>query len=121
MRRQTHGGAGKDRLSALDFRQFEPHFRLLADGIPHMIMTADADGQIDYCNRRWTSYTGLGLDQTRSGAWKSAVHPEDVARNLGRWADAMAQGREYEIEYRLKRASDGAYRWHLERGSPLKD
>ncbi|MCO4860734.1 ATP-binding protein [Cupriavidus sp. WGlv3] len=121
MRRQTHGGAGKDRLSALDFRQFEPHFRLLADGIPHMIMTADADGQIDYCNRRWTSYTGLGLDQTRSGAWKSAVHPEDIAHNLGRWADAVAQGREYEIEYRLKRASDGAYRWHLERGSPLKD
>lgn len=121
MRRQPHDGSGKDRPSALDFRQCEPHFRLLADGIPHMIMTADADGRIDYCNRRWTSYTGLSLEQTRSGAWKSAVHPEDFARNIGHWADAVARGCEYEIEYRLKRASDGAYRWHLERGSPLKD
>lgn len=121
MRRQTHDGAGKDRPSALDFRQLEPHFRLLADGIPHMIMTGDAHGHIDYCNRRWTSYTGLSLEQTQAGDWKSAVHPEDFARNIGHWADAVAKGCEYEIEYRLKRASDGAYRWHLERGSPLKD
>ena len=48
MRRQPHDGSGKDRLSALDFREGEPHFRLLADGIHHMIMTADADGRIDY-------------------------------------------------------------------------
>ncbi|GAB7549096.1 hypothetical protein CS8_087980 [Cupriavidus sp. 8B] len=121
MHKQTRDESGKDGPSALDFRQSERHFRLLADGIPHMIMTADADGQIDYCNLRWTSYTGLSLEQTRSGAWKSAVHPEDIARNLGHWEDAVARGCEYEIEYRLKRASDGVYRWHLERGSPLKD
>lgn len=120
-RKPQNDESGKDGPSALDFRQGEPHFRLLADGIPHMIMTADADGQIDYCNRRWTSYTGLSLEQTRSGAWKAAIHPADFARNIGQWADAVATGCDYEIEYRLKRASDGAYRWHLERGSPLKD
>ncbi|KUE84760.1 histidine kinase [Cupriavidus necator] len=121
MRKPPHDGSGKSRPSALDFKQGEPHFRLLADGIPHMVMTGDSNGRIDYCNRRWTSYTGLSLEQTRSGAWKSAIHPEDFARNFAHWADAVARGCEYEIEYRLKRASDGAYRWHLERGSPLKD
>ena len=44
---------GKRFPSTLDFRHGEQHFRLLADGIPHMIMTTDADGEIDYCNRRW--------------------------------------------------------------------
>lgn len=121
MRRQTHDGPGDDRHSALDFGQAEPTFRFLVDGIPHMVMTANPDGQIDYCNRRWIRYTGLSLEQTRAGEWQSVVHPDDAARNFDRWTDAVAKGHEYEIEYRLRRASDGAYRWHLERGSPLKD
>jgi len=121
MRRQTPDGSGEDCPSALDFGQAEPTFRFLADGIPHMVMTANPAGQIDYCNRRWTSYTGLSLEQTRAGEWQSVIHPEDLATNLDFWADTVARGCEYEIEYRLKRASDGAYRWHLERGAPLRD
>jgi PAS domain S-box-containing protein len=121
MRRQTHDGSGEEGPSTLDFTQGEQHFRLIADGIPHMVMTGDSQGHIDYCNRRWTSYTGLSLEQTQAGAWRSAIHPEDFARNIVHWEDAVARGCEYEIEYRLRRASDGAYRWHLERGSPLKD
>lgn len=63
----------------------------------------------------------LAHAQTQSGAWQSAIHPEDFNNNIDRWTEAVAAGREYEIEYRLRRASDGAYRWHLERGSPLRD
>ena len=33
----------------------------------------------------------------------------------------MESGENYEIEYRFKRASDGAYRWHLGRALPLRD
>ena len=113
--------SAQNRPSAPGFREGEPHFRLLADGIPHMVMTCDPDGRIDYCNQRWVTYTGLSLEQTQAGDWQSAVHPEDFTNNIDRWTDAVANGREYEIEYRLKRASDGAYRWHLERGAPLKD
>nr|WP_315597385.1 ATP-binding protein [uncultured Cupriavidus sp.] len=121
MRKRPHDSSNKDRPVAFEFEESEPHFRLLADGIPHMVMTADAHGRIDYCNQRWSAYTGLSLEQTQSGAWQSAIHPDDFNRNIDGWTDAVAAGREYEIEYRLRRMSDGAYRWHLERGSPLRD
>jgi len=121
MRKQPLDQTAMDPSSAPDVREGEPHFRVLADGIPHMVMTADPDGWIDYCNQRWTSYTGLSLEQTQAGGWRAAVHPEDLNDNIDRWTDAVASEREYEIEYRLRRASDGAYRWHLERGAPLRD
>ncbi|WP_454739215.1 PAS domain-containing hybrid sensor histidine kinase/response regulator [Cupriavidus necator] len=121
MRKQRFDRPAKDRPLAPDLSEGEPHFRSLADGIPHMVMTADPDGRIDYCNQRWSTYTGLSLEQTQSGAWQSAIHPEDLKNNIERWTSTVAKGREYEVEYRLRRASDGAYRWHLERGAPLKD
>ncbi|MBP0620882.1 ATP-binding response regulator [Cupriavidus consociatus] len=120
MRKQPSDRSAKDRSLAPDLREGELHFRLLADGIPHMVLTANPDGWFDYCNQRWARYTGLSLEQTQAGAWRTAIHPEDLEK-VDRWLDAVASGCEYEIEYRLRRASDGAYRWHLERGAPLKD
>jgi PAS domain S-box-containing protein len=40
---------------------------------------------------------------------------------LDRWTHCINTGEPYEIEYRFKRASDGTYRWHLGRATPLKD
>ncbi|CAG2151391.1 PAS domain-containing hybrid sensor histidine kinase/response regulator [Cupriavidus numazuensis] len=121
MRKPPRDRTENGRPSAPDPGATEAHFRLLADGIPHMISTADAEGRIDYCNRRWTAYTGLSFEQTQAGAWQSAIHPEDLKNNYAGWVDAVAKCQEYEVEYRLRRASDGAYRWHLERGAPLRD
>ncbi|WP_182142311.1 ATP-binding response regulator [Cupriavidus necator] len=120
MRKQRSDRSAKDRSLMPDLREGERHFRWLADGIPHMVLTANPDGCFDYCNQRWASYTGLSLEQTQAGAWRTAIHPEDLEK-VDRWPEAVASGCEYEIEYRLRRASDGAYRWHLERGAPLKD
>ncbi|CAJ95176.1 signal transduction histidine kinase containing a receiver domain (hybrid) and a PAS sensor domain [Cupriavidus necator H16] len=94
---------------------------MLADGIPHIVFTAKPDGWIDYCNQRWSTYTGLTLEQTQLGAWQTVVHPDDMQGTSKRWRSAHASGCEYELEFRLRRASDGAYRCHLARGAPFKD
>ena len=76
---------------------------------------------LDYYNRRWFDYTGLTLDQAREAGWTPLLHPDDVQRCVERWAEALATGNPYEIEYRFKRAADGAYRWHLDRAVPVRD
>jgi signal transduction histidine kinase len=37
------------------------------------------------------------------------------------WKTSVETGATYEVEYRFKRASDGAYRWHLGRALPVRD
>jgi PAS domain S-box-containing protein len=40
-------------------------FRQLADAMPQIVWTADADGTIDYANQTLSDYTGLTLDQLK--------------------------------------------------------
>ncbi|AOJ67042.1 hybrid sensor histidine kinase/response regulator [Burkholderia ubonensis] len=111
--------------------QFPPHeveaiegersFRSLADAIPHIMWTADPDGWVDYLNYRGLSYGGVTLEQARDQGWESFVHPDDLQPAIDVWTRAIRNGVEFEIEYRLKRASDGAYRWFLCRALPLRD
>jgi len=49
------------------------------------------------------------------------VHPDDLQNSIDRWTRALTTDCDYEVEYRLKRGSDGAYRWHLGRAFPLRD
>ena len=98
----------------------EQRYRGLAESMPLVLWTARPDGQIDYCNRRWYDYTGLSFEQIRSYGWPAALHPDDRAPYLARWAVALQRGEPYDVEYRLRRA-DGDYRWHLGRTVPARD
>src|SRR5262245_38800994 len=48
------------------------------------------------------------------------VHPEDLHREIERFARSMESGTPYQSEHRLRR-SDGVYRWFQSRGFPLRD
>jgi PAS domain S-box-containing protein len=98
----------------------EKHLRFLAESLPHIVWTALPNGYIDYMNARWFEYTGLSMRETYLEL-KTAVHPQDFPRYRQCWEDAVGLGEPYEIEYRFRRASDGAYRWHLGRGLPVRD
>ncbi|HEX8773442.1 MAG TPA: ATP-binding protein [Pyrinomonadaceae bacterium] len=102
-------------------RQSEQYYRALADTMPQIVWTADAEGSFDYYNRRWFEYTGMTPEQTLGWGWQPVLHPEDTERCLKRWAWSIKTGEDYEIEYRFRRAADGEYRWHLGRAYPLRD
>ena len=99
----------------------ELRFRFLADTMPQLIWTAKSDGNVDYYNQRWLNYTGMSIEQSLDWGWESAVHPDDLASCLERWKTTLATECDYELECRIKRASDGAYRWHLSRAFPLRN
>ena len=96
-------------------------FRFLADLMPQIIWTSKPDGNLDYYNRRWFDYTGLTLAQTKDWGWQPVIHPDDLQNCIDRWTHAFTTGGDYEVEYRFKRASDGAYRWHLGRAFSQRD
>ena len=65
-------------------------------------------------------YSGLSAEHTVGSGWQGAIHPYDLERHVGKWIEAVATGKPLENEVRF-RCSDGQYRWHLDRGVPLRD
>ena len=102
-------------------RASEEQYRSLAEAIPQIVWTAQPDGALVYTNHRWAEYTALTPEQIDAEGWAPVVHPDDLPQCSDRWAEALCTEEPYEIEYRLKRASDGAYRWHLDRAVPVRD
>lgn len=100
----------------------EAQYRALAESSPQLTWTTTPAGAVEYCNARFLDLVGLTLEALqREPVWDQIVHPDDVARASSAWARAVATEEPYEIEYRLKRARDGAYRWFLSRGAPVRD
>ncbi|HEU5101375.1 MAG TPA: CHASE3 domain-containing protein [Roseiflexaceae bacterium] len=96
-------------------------YRDLSDAMPLVVWTARPDGAVDYFNRRWFEYTGSTEDQALNWSWTDMLHPDDAQPTLDRWKEALHTRTLFETEYRLKRAHDGAYRWYLGRGVPVRD
>ncbi len=112
-----------DRKQALEaLRQSEARYRYLADAMPQFVWITDTEGKLLYVNQRWCEYSGLTLEQSLAGGWQQfAYHPDDLQPSLEAWQQAVREGTPYQVEMRLKRSPDGAYRWFLVRGLPIKD
>jgi PAS domain S-box-containing protein len=101
--------------------QAEERQHLLLDAVPLPLWSVTAVGEVAEVNAAWVTYTGLTREQTRGRGWVDVMLPDDIARVRERWQRAQVSGESYEIEFRLRRAADGAYRWHLVRITPLRD
>ncbi len=111
----------QDRREAEErLRQNEARLQSLMNAMPAFVWLADSAGDIHYFNDRWYAFTGQTPDQAMSGGWADTLHPDDVARTLKHWSQSLAQGLEYEIDVRYRRA-DGIYRWYLARAEPVRD
>jgi PAS domain S-box-containing protein len=94
--------------------------RVVVDTIPTLAWSAHSDGSADFFNKCWLDYTGLSAEQALNWGWKIAIHPDDLARMLKSFQEAVDSGKPFEVEGRLRR-SDGEFRWFLFRGNPLLD
>lgn len=99
----------------------EGHYRFLAEAIPQQIWTATPDGALDYVSQRALEYFGRPAEDVLGWGWQEMLHPDDVQPSSERWQHSLETGETYEVEFRLKRASDQTYRWHLGRALPLRD
>ncbi|NMO13674.1 response regulator [Pyxidicoccus fallax] len=95
--------------------------RTLAEALPLLVFSARPDGTCDYVNRRWSEYTGLTWGETVTEGWKAICHPEDLAESLRQWDAVLQNGQPFESSSRMRRHTDGAWRWHLIRAMPLRN
>ena len=95
-------------------------YQTLLEAIPQMVWMANASGRVEYANSQWFEYTGFDPDQPGQFPWHELLLPEDGEPTASAWAAARRDGSIFEIEHRLKRASDGSFRWHLVRAVPVR-
>lgn len=98
----------------------ERRYRFLADAVPQLIWTADQDGQFDYFNARWLTYTGRTFEQLRGDGWHTVIHVDDLPRTIASWHHAREAGGEFHIEHRVC-SHDGSWRWMLTLALPYRD
>ncbi len=95
-------------------------FENLLELSPQVVWFGRPDGRITYCNPYWYEYTGLSERETLGYGWTGAIHPEDRDRVAGALQAAMEEGKDFEVELRL-RGKDGKYCWFLKKGRPGRD
>jgi len=84
-----------------ELRQSEARYRMITAVSPAGIFMADAQGNYQYVNERWTQLTGMGLNEARGEGWLGAVHPEDQERISAAWKKMVRSGGGFCPEYRF--------------------
>jgi len=107
-------------LDIEEWKRAELELRDVVDTIPAVVWVALPDGSNTYVNSRFVEYSGMSTPQTAGAGWQGAIHPDDLDRHDGKWRASIESGKPHESEVRFRRA-DGQYRWHLDRGLPLRD
>jgi PAS domain S-box-containing protein len=95
-------------------------FENLLELSPQVVWFGRPDGRITYCNPYWYEYTGLSERETLGYGWTGAINLEDRDRVTGALQAAVQEGRDFEVELRL-RGRDGKDCWFLMKGRPGRD
>jgi signal transduction histidine kinase/CheY-like chemotaxis protein len=83
----------------------------ILESIPQLAFTTRANGQIEYTNSQWLNYVNAHDRFPVS-------HPADKSIEHS-FENALALGKPFELETRIKRISDNQYRYHLLRVRPV--
>jgi PAS domain S-box-containing protein len=101
-------------------RESERASRLIVDSIPGLVALLSATGDVEVVNRQVLEYFGQTLEELRQWGTTDTVHLDDLPHVIEVFTRSIASGNPYEIVQRFKRF-DGAYRWFLNSGFPVRD
>ena len=118
------GGVGHDMtdLKAVQaaITASEGRLRTLMEGIPQLVWRSCAEGRWTWASPQWLDFTGQRQEESHGLGWLKAVHPDDDEATMLAWEDARPHGM-LDVEYRVRRAADGAWLWHHTRSVPVRD
>ena len=88
----------------------------VVDALPIVLWTIGPDGRVGHLNTAARDYTGLD----DASEFERAVHPDDLTALRERWMSTLLRAEPHEGHSRLRRASDGSWRWHIVRVQPIR-
>ncbi|MGF1503886.1 MAG: PAS domain S-box protein [Anaerolineae bacterium] len=94
-------------------------YRSMAESMPQLVWTTDANGSVDYYNSQMLEYGGITRTEDGTWTWQPVLHPEDEEPTLAAWQAALAAQEPYAFEHRLQ-MKDGSYRWHISKAVPAQ-
>ncbi|HVV48086.1 MAG TPA: PAS domain-containing sensor histidine kinase [Polyangia bacterium] len=95
--------------------------RRLLDSMPQCIWAADAEGRVNYWNPAGLEYCGLDAAALTDGSFWEVLHADDRDEARVHWERGLRGEPTFERQLRLRRASDGKFRWHLVRAVAERD
>jgi PAS domain S-box-containing protein len=113
----AEAAAARERATA-GLAASEHRFRALAEAGALAIWRSDAAGGM-LEGRGWDALTGQSKAEIQGTGWLAAVHPEDRAATVAAWSAARAAGQPAAIEFRVRTAAGGTWRWVRGRGVPV--
>jgi len=111
----------QQRTNEDELRASEERYRILTELNPQCLWTADPQGRVLYANQRFLEYIGKDFVPRDGTEYLLCFDPADRDRVLKLWSRSVATGKDYAIDARLLRASDGASRWWHLRALPVRD
>jgi len=107
------------RAAETRLRESEARLRTLMEGVPQLFWRSADEGRWTWASPQWLDYTGQTQEESRDRGWLSAVHPGDRDAAMRAWHEAFLGGR-LNVEYRVRNAADGTWRWHQTRSVPVR-
>ena len=101
-------------------RESEERLHSLVEGLSQLVWRAFDSGHWTWASRQWVDYTGQTAAQSEGWGWLDVIHPDDRPGAREAWSHAAEQNG-FEVELRIRRASDGAFRWFQVRTNPVRD
>nr|WP_320136234.1 PAS domain-containing protein [uncultured Amphritea sp.] len=91
----------------------------LADFLPQLTWTSDAQGHFDFISQTWTTYTGASQKALKGVGWYEFIHPDDRALLMDTWHNCLQSGHDLQCRFRIQ-SQDGQYRMFDSRARALR-
>ena len=105
---------------AATLRASEERFRIMADTVPDIIFTTDAEGRFEFLNHRLYEVTGLPPGSGIGSNWLNITHPDDADRVKADREHSLETGTPFTGEVRIRDRNNN-YRWFISRIWPVHD
>ncbi len=102
-------------------KEGEDNLKRILESLPQITSTCTGNGTNFYFNKFFFEYSGLSKEEAAVNGWDSILHLKEMNEVQEQWEACKKSGQDFYREIRLKRKSDGVFRWHISHITPIKN